>query len=515
MAEVPDWLAWVHEVPTGHRPDTPPGAMENGAVWLSVKTITPPASDIRSTYMRTGWVCIAQLDCTPTASFHPEPAGEVDTVDHDRDGRRCPCGTRLARDNPDELCAACQRGSKGGQLLGPPEVSDEFWEHPIMRDALARRHIGCAIRAFREHPLHGRNTISQGTVASWIGITQAQVSRIENGRPIVDLDRLTDWAILLRIPEEYLWFSLPEEERKVKRTSFLQVGAFTVTGVAASGFFRTRHAASLTDRDCSQWLAWELWQRGEPALHVTELPLSIARYLGLVDSDGQLALYLNSISPEGHILCNKDGYCSLTHPSLIDFYVAQRVFTDIAIGESRLLATAQTTHATDLVLQEFALRHQSSADFLRKWMTKGTNAVLRVNSAGILAKIGDPTVCNSVVTNLKADQDSRQLYLTAVSSRVLSLAWNHAAQLAARIECPTADTRADLTTTQLAVLARELTNPRDGAARWCSALLLGHFQDSGPDVARSALHKALQAETCCENVRAIGTALAGNNPLKT
>lgn len=383
-----------------------------------------------------------------------------------------------------------------------------------MRNALFNRHMGAVIRAFREHPMHGRKVISQGTVAGWIGITQAQVSRIETGAPIVDLDRLSDWALLLRIPEAQLWFSLPETDDDVKRSHFLQLGGFTVAGIATSRF-RTRLPASLTDRDCAQWLAWELWQRGERALHVTELPLSIARYLGIVDADGQRAACLNSISPDGHILCDEDGYCSLAHPSFIDFYVARRIFTEISVGESKLLATAQTTHATDLVLQEFVLRHQASADFLREWLTKGGNAVLRVNCAGILAKLHEPTAVNTVVTTLKGDRDSRQLYVTAVSSRVLGLEWNQAAQLAARIERSTSDVRSDLTTAQLAALANELTNSRDGAARWCSAVLLGNLQNSGPELARSALNSALRTEPCSENLRAMGTVLAGNNPLTT
>lgn len=435
-------------------------------------------------------------------------------MDHHREGRRCRCGTQLARDNLGEQCAACQRAGKGGRLLRPPEVPDGFWEHPVMRDVLARRHMGCVIRAFREHPSHGRETISQGTVAGWISITQAQVSRIENGAPIVDLDRLTDWALLLRIPEEYLWFSLPSKDGEVRRSRFLQLGGVAVAGVATSGLFRTRPATFLTDRDCAQWLAWELWQRGEQALHVTELPLSIARYLDLVDANGQLADCLNVISPDGYILCDQDGYCSLAHPSFIDFYVAQRLFTDIAVGESKLLATTQTTHSIDLVLQKFVLRHQPSAHFLNEWMSKGTNAVLRVNSAGILAKLGEPTVADTVVTKLKTDRDSRQLYLTAVSSRVLALEWTQAAQFAARTERTVSDVRCDLTAAQLAVLARELTNQCDDGARWCSAVLLGHFQDSGPEVVRAALHGALQTEPSRENLRAIGTVLAGNNPLK-
>lgn len=435
-------------------------------------------------------------------------------VDYPRERRRCGCGTQLARDNQGEQCAACQRAGDEGALLGPPAVPDEFWEYPAMRDSLARRHMGCVIRAFREHPLHGRNSMSQSTVAGWIGITQAQVSRIENGAAIVDLGRLIAWALLLRIPEEYLWFDLPGRDNSVGRGRFLQLGGLAVAGTAGSALFRTQPVNSLTERDCAQWLAWELWQHGEQALHFTELPLSIARYLELVDDSGHPASNLNKISPDGNILCDPDGYCSPAHPSLIEFYVAQRLFTDIALGGNKLLATTQTTHSIDLVLQSFVRRLEHSANLLNGWMSTGTSAVLRVNSAGILAKLGKPNVEDKVVAKLKTDRDSRHLYLTAVSSRVLALEWNQAAKFAETVEHATPETRCDLTAAQLSKLAHELTNPRDGGARWCSAILLGHFHDSGPEVVRPALHHALQTEPTCENLRIIGTVLAGNNPLK-
>jgi len=44
-----------------------------------------------------------------------------------------------------------------------------------------------------------------------MGITQAQLSRIENGSPMVHLDRLIQWAQVLCIPADRLWFALPEE----------------------------------------------------------------------------------------------------------------------------------------------------------------------------------------------------------------------------------------------------------------------------------------------------------------
>ncbi|MEV0004314.1 hypothetical protein AB0H28_18815 [Micromonospora sp. NPDC050980] len=77
--------------------------------------------------------------------------------------------------------------------------------------ALAGRHLGQVIRAYRNHPYQGRSPLPQSVVAGWLGITQAQLSRVENGPPIVHLDRLIHWAGLLRIPAFRLWFSLPDQ----------------------------------------------------------------------------------------------------------------------------------------------------------------------------------------------------------------------------------------------------------------------------------------------------------------
>ncbi|MDQ3151217.1 MAG: helix-turn-helix domain-containing protein [Actinomycetota bacterium] len=448
-------------------------------------------------------------------------------------GQQCNrCGVRLACDNPDQRCAACQRAGRD-QLLSPPAVPAEFWEYPAVRGALASRHMGQVIRAFRLHPLHGRDIISQRTVAEWVGLTQAQLSRIEGGSPMVHLDRLIQWACLLRIPEAYLWFKLPEqpspvipkletaerdreEDVDVKRQDFLRFGGLGVAGMVAPGLLKAQPTGVVTERDCAQWLAWELWHHQEAALHVTDLPLSIARYLGLVDSTGQSATQLSSISPDGLILCDQHGYCSLSHPALIDFYVAQHVFRSITDGQSQLLATAQTSHAMDCVLQEFVRRHELSTALLTDWMHHGANAVLRVNSAGILAKLGEPTIADTVVTTLKADQDNRQRYLTAVASRVLSLEWQTAAQLVTTVEQRSAAAGlVSVTATQVAELSAELVNPRDGAARWCSTVLLGSVDEVLPDIARAALGKALRDEPCRENLRAIGTVLAGGQPLDT
>jgi tetratricopeptide (TPR) repeat protein/transcriptional regulator with XRE-family HTH domain len=78
-----------------------------------------------------------------------------------------------------------------------------------MREALASWHIGQVIRAYRHHPHHGPRPLSQELVASWLRLTQTQLSRAENGLPVKDLDKLTNWAQTLKIPARHLWFQLP------------------------------------------------------------------------------------------------------------------------------------------------------------------------------------------------------------------------------------------------------------------------------------------------------------------
>jgi transcriptional regulator with XRE-family HTH domain len=79
-----------------------------------------------------------------------------------------------------------------------------------MRDALATWHIGRVIFAYRMHPWHPR-PLSQETVGNWLGMTQAQLSRIENGRAPEELTKLVAWAQTLAIPGEMLWFRLPDD----------------------------------------------------------------------------------------------------------------------------------------------------------------------------------------------------------------------------------------------------------------------------------------------------------------
>ncbi len=128
----------------------------------------------------------------------------------------CCCGTRLASDNVGALCAACQR-QRRDRLIAPPLVPAIFWQTDQLRDAFAARHIGKVCRAYRLHPYHaatyGAGGISQALMGQWVGLTQAQVSRIESGPALKYLDTLTHWARVLRIPPERLWFDMPGSQR--------------------------------------------------------------------------------------------------------------------------------------------------------------------------------------------------------------------------------------------------------------------------------------------------------------
>jgi hypothetical protein len=150
-------------------------------------------------------------------------------------------------------------------------------------------------------------------------------------------------------------------------------------------------------------------------------------------------------------------------------------------------------------------------------MMRAPSPVLRVNSAGVLAKLGLPEFSDRVVTSLKRDADTRHLYLTAVTSRVLGMAWDEADSLAAMVEADPQPPTHSLISGKTAVyadrLAAEIHNPRDDAARWCAVVLLNQFRHAAPEKTTEALCQALQVERNTETLRSIGALLAGSNPI--
>jgi hypothetical protein len=158
-------------------------------------------------------------------------------------------------------------------------------------------------------------------------------------------------------------------------------------------------------------------------------------------------------------------FMSLTALAAAHGKLASDATTSIAGGDHLSLAAAQTTHGTDLVIASQLDR--ASTTKLRRWMRDGSEPVLRVNAAGILAKIPGQYESDTVIKMLSHDAEIRNLYLTAVTARVCGLEWE-VAELLAR------NPRSMVRKAHFlaARFADEVTNPRDVGARWCSAVML-------------------------------------------
>ncbi|HEX5404208.1 MAG TPA: helix-turn-helix domain-containing protein [Pseudonocardiaceae bacterium] len=76
--------------------------------------------------------------------------------------------------------------------------------------------MGKVFKAYRNHPrhlqLHGK-ALNQELLGRWLGLTQAQVSKIENGKPEQNLETLRNYARILHLPQHLLWFDLPGQSR--------------------------------------------------------------------------------------------------------------------------------------------------------------------------------------------------------------------------------------------------------------------------------------------------------------
>lgn len=271
----------------------------------------------------------------------------------------------------------------------------------------------------------------------------------------------------------------------------------------------TEHA--VTERDCVYGVAWEMAQRRCQKIHDSELPDELSRALG------EIFRRRSRGAPESIIasgLISRDGFgnYSFIHPSYIDLFTAQTVFSDISAGKSARLATVQTRHETDEIISDFIRADQPSEGTLVRWMKSGSKPVMRVNSAGILAKLGSPATGDSVVTALRQDDELRTLYVAAVTARILEAEWGSALKLAHTIDRfdPIPQERRSYIA---AHFAKEVRNHRDVGARWSSIFVLSRLGEAGIEIARPALAEAVSEETSRETLRAIGCTLAGSDPL--
>ena len=132
-------------------------------------------------------------------------------------GRRCAgCGSVLAADNTARLCSRCHREERDQLRTPPAHLRDSFFETDEFRAAFESQHIGKVLRAYRNHPRHLElfgKALNQELLGRWLGLTQAQVSKIENGKAEQNLEALRNYAKALRLPQQMLWFDFQGQSR--------------------------------------------------------------------------------------------------------------------------------------------------------------------------------------------------------------------------------------------------------------------------------------------------------------
>lgn len=153
--------------------------------------------------------------------------------------RRCHgCGTLLAADNTARLCSRCHREQRDQLRTPPAQLRHEFFDTDEFRAAFATQHIGKVFKAYRNHPRHLQlfgKALNQELLGRWLGLTQAQVSKLENGKPEQNLETLRNYARILHLPEHMLWFDFPGRSRLKSLRSAEAEGSGISGGLLAPG----------------------------------------------------------------------------------------------------------------------------------------------------------------------------------------------------------------------------------------------------------------------------------------
>ncbi|MBV9314066.1 MAG: helix-turn-helix transcriptional regulator [Pseudonocardia sp.] len=138
----------------------------------------------------------------------------------------------LAADNTARLCSRCHREQRDQLRTPPAKLRHEFFETAELRAAFESQHIGKVFKAYRNHPRHLQlfgKALNQELLGRWLGLTQAQVSKVENGKPEQNLETLRNYARILHLPQHMLWFVLPGQSRLIAAPSTRSAEAVTAS----------------------------------------------------------------------------------------------------------------------------------------------------------------------------------------------------------------------------------------------------------------------------------------------
>jgi transcriptional regulator with XRE-family HTH domain len=204
--------------------------------------------------------------------------------------RRChACNAPLAADNTARLCSRCHRDLRDQLGTPPTRLRSEFFGTGDFLAAFESQHIGRVFKAYRNHPRYLQllgKALNQEILGRWLGLTQAQVSKLENGKPEHNLETLRNYAQVLGLPQHLLWFDLPGQNRRATPT-----GSDVTERNPSPELLTPMHTGSPSDsEEVADVLARvrTLTRVGSDELNCLEL--SVADFVDRYESDGPMAL---------------------------------------------------------------------------------------------------------------------------------------------------------------------------------------------------------------------------------
>lgn len=206
--------------------------------------------------------------------------------------RRCRrCASLLAADNTETLCSVCTDKCPAGLA---PEVPDEFWYATLLGAALASEELGRAIRMYRFHSAH-RRPLHQATLARWLYVSPATLSRIEHGQRHVTIDEIDSFTRALGIPLALRWVDqqppdLGDAVEPISRRSLLgTAGAGAALGFGAA-FSAPASARTIDPNLVSHWMKLKgVLDRHDGMFGPHDVLATVRHELGLIAEHRQVA----------------------------------------------------------------------------------------------------------------------------------------------------------------------------------------------------------------------------------
>lgn len=283
-------------------------------------------------------------------------------------------------------------------------------------------------------------------MAGWFGVTQAQLSRVETGPPVVHLDRLAHWARTLGIPAHTLWFQLPPARddapspvdgeagphllhalrcadrqiggRNLYRAALAHIAAFSQPARQSSALPRPMLLAGASLHEMAGWMAHDSGDSATGRRHFRDA-LALA-----VDSGDHLLV--GQIQGSLSHLESHDGNAETAISHAMDGLGVVAKEEDGARVRARLFALqargfAASGRAADcqssLSSAEVALGEAAASP--TAWLSPFDRTSLDIETARCLLRLGDVTAALRVLDDIVTDEPTTRVRSQALARTLL------------------------------------------------------------------------------------------------